>query len=243
MFQRFEKLRERLLRGGIAPRHVRRYVAELRDHFDDLVREGAEKGLTQNEAEAMAQARIGSDDELSAVMLARSELRSVTARFPWAVFGFGPALMLTVTIVAAVLLEGGFLYSHRALATWWRDAPPVTPPDWIKWSVYAWNWLATFAAPLMIAALLCVLGIRQRMSRRWIMLGAAVVCILGAFHQVDLTWSDLPGRSELAVGFGLAPPFPLHMILTGLVRAAINVALVGAAYCLWLRRISVQVAQ
>ena len=32
---RFEALRERLFRA-IAARHVRRYVGELRDHFDDL---------------------------------------------------------------------------------------------------------------------------------------------------------------------------------------------------------------
>ena len=35
----FDHLSERLLRAGIAPRHVRRYARELSDHFDDLVRE------------------------------------------------------------------------------------------------------------------------------------------------------------------------------------------------------------
>jgi len=30
------ELEERLLRAGVAPRHVRRYVAELRDHLADL---------------------------------------------------------------------------------------------------------------------------------------------------------------------------------------------------------------
>jgi len=33
----FEELRERLLTAGIAPRHVRRYLAELSDHLDDLI--------------------------------------------------------------------------------------------------------------------------------------------------------------------------------------------------------------
>ena len=36
---RLSTLKERLLRGGIAPRHVHRYVAELKDHFDDLAPE------------------------------------------------------------------------------------------------------------------------------------------------------------------------------------------------------------
>ena len=32
----FPELRERLLRAGVAPRHVRRYLNELGDHFTDL---------------------------------------------------------------------------------------------------------------------------------------------------------------------------------------------------------------
>ena len=96
MPQRFEQLRERLLRAGIAPRHVKRYVAELGDHFDDLVREEAAKGLTRDAARDAARARIGADDALAAVMLARPDFRSLTARFPWAVFGLGSVLMLAV---------------------------------------------------------------------------------------------------------------------------------------------------
>ena len=35
---RFDAVTEALLKGGIAPRHVRRYVRELDDHLDDLIR-------------------------------------------------------------------------------------------------------------------------------------------------------------------------------------------------------------
>ena len=235
--KRFDELKERLLRAGIAPRHVRRYIRELRDHFDDLVREEMDTGATRRAAEAAARARIGSDDELSGVMLTRPELRSMTARFPWATFGFGPVLMLTILIVAAVLLEGGFLYSHRAFVSW-RGEVPVTPPGWVQVSMATWNWLIMYAAPLMLAILLCLLGIRQRSPRHWIMLAVGVVCILGAFHEVEMTWSDLPGRSSLGVGFALVPPFPRHMIIAGLFRAAINLALAGVGYWTWRRTTS-----
>ena len=33
------ELRERLLRAGVAPRHVRRYLTELREHWADLTAE------------------------------------------------------------------------------------------------------------------------------------------------------------------------------------------------------------
>ena len=36
--QQFETLRERLLRAGIAPRHVRRFLRELHDHYEDALR-------------------------------------------------------------------------------------------------------------------------------------------------------------------------------------------------------------
>ena len=44
--QQFETLGERLLRSGIAPRHVRRYLRELRDHYDDAVQGELQKGAT-----------------------------------------------------------------------------------------------------------------------------------------------------------------------------------------------------
>lgn len=45
MFERFENVREQLLRAGVAPRHAKRYLRELNDHFDDLVREHTETGM------------------------------------------------------------------------------------------------------------------------------------------------------------------------------------------------------
>jgi hypothetical protein len=227
--ERFDKLRERLLRAGIAPRHVRRYVGELRDHFDDLVREGAETGLTRNEAEEAARQRIGTEDGLAAVMLTRPELRSVTARFPWVAFGVGPVLMLAVFVATALLVQGGIMF--------WSPALPPWSIAWAKFSLDALNWLATYAAPLLIAASISIIGIRQRITPSWIVLGLAIICIVGGFHEIGVKWSSVPGQpSELYVGFGLAPPFPEQMIVSGLLRAVINLAFVSGAYWLWLRR-------
>src|ERR1700722_12759531 len=102
---RFEPLRERLLRAGIAPRHVRRYIAELRDHFDDLTQEEIARGAVRYAAEAKARARLGCDEDLADIMLERPELRSLTARYPWAVFGLGPVAMVVAAVVGAVSIE------------------------------------------------------------------------------------------------------------------------------------------
>jgi hypothetical protein len=212
-------------------------LAELRDHFDDLVREGAESGLRLNEAEQTARTRIGSDDELEAVMLARPELRSVAAGLPWFVFGLSPILMLVVAVVAAVVIEVGLVELHLAFIRDANGQHPL-PPDWMRASTTAWNWIVMYVAPLLVAFAICVVGLKQRSSYYWIAAGAGVACILGAFHVVNLTWSELPVKSELSVSLALVPPFPKQMLLVGVLRAAINVALTGLAYWLWSRRTS-----
>ena len=65
---RFDHLSERLLRAGIAPRHVRRYARELSDHFDDLVREETATGSSRELAEARALSRLGNDEDLANAM-------------------------------------------------------------------------------------------------------------------------------------------------------------------------------
>jgi hypothetical protein len=93
-----------------------------------------------------------------------------------------------------------------------------------------------YAAPFAIAALIFFIGTRQRMAARWIALGVAAACVIGGFHHMSAEWSDEPGMSSLGAGFGFAPPFPGPMLVSGLLRTALNLSLVGAVYWLWLRR-------
>src|SRR5579871_375651 len=100
-----QRLTERLLTAGIAPRHVRRYARELSDHFDDLVREESAGGAGRELAEARALARLGQEDDLAEAMGSRPELRSFMARYPWAVCGRGPVVMLALSVAAALFFE------------------------------------------------------------------------------------------------------------------------------------------
>jgi len=52
------ELRERLLRAGVAPRHVRRYMTELHEHWSDLTAEEERAGRNRADAEAHALARL-----------------------------------------------------------------------------------------------------------------------------------------------------------------------------------------
>ncbi|MGO8720256.1 MAG: permease prefix domain 1-containing protein [Acidobacteriaceae bacterium] len=65
----FYELRERLLRAGVVPRHVRRYLAELTDHLADLRAEEERAGRSRAEAESAALVRLGGIDDLSRAMI------------------------------------------------------------------------------------------------------------------------------------------------------------------------------
>ena len=88
------ELGERLLRAGVAPRHVRRYLTELREHWADLTAEERRAGMNPEEAAALALSRLGRVDELARTMIERRELRSWTAQAPWTVLSAGPVLGL-----------------------------------------------------------------------------------------------------------------------------------------------------
>src|SRR5215472_6039524 len=101
----FEALRQRLLCAGIAPRHVHRYLAELRDHFDDLVREEIARGKDRSRAEAEARSRLGDDTVLAATMLEQPGMRSFTASYPWATFILGPIAMLIGALGLTLVID------------------------------------------------------------------------------------------------------------------------------------------
>jgi hypothetical protein len=202
MRPQFETLRETLLRAGIAPRHVRRYLDELGHHFDDIVREEAAKGSPRAEAETVAQARLGSEDALAAALLDRPGLRSISARFPWAVFGLGPVATLLLVLIAAALLEGWFLellsrmFGPQLGGSFTRD------PDWLRTIIWIWNQLIMYVAPLVVAALIVYVGGRQRIGLTWIVVGVILAGAAGSALFMETSWVDEPGdRAELIVKF------------------------------------------
>src|ERR1700690_1731606 len=100
----FSGLRERLLRAGVAPRHVRRYLAELADHLADLIEEEKRSGRSNADTESAAFARLGGMDALCDAMTERRQLKSWCARVPWAMFILAPTVALAGAYLAACLI-------------------------------------------------------------------------------------------------------------------------------------------
>jgi hypothetical protein len=173
-------LAEQLLRGGIAPRHVRRALRELRDHREDLIAQLEQQGLPPDAAACEAQQRLGQRDALTAQMLAQPELRSRVHRFAWLLFGIAPlfaTLVLSVATYFVVIVFGGYfaLPEHVQLQQE-HGALPVA-------SAFM-HWIA----PLFIAVPLGMLALRRRMSPVWPVVGVVVIAVASGALAVRPNW-------------------------------------------------------
>jgi hypothetical protein len=176
---RFENLRETLLKGGVAPRHVRRYLTELGEHLDDLTAQQREAGYDGEDAVIRARARLGSDAELAAAMLEQKQLRSLAARAPWAVFGLLPpvaGIVAAFTLIAplALIVRINHMSSPHVL-----NAPP-----WFRQLAQATMMLGNLALAPLLAAMFVLLATRQRLARAWPVLAVILVALLDLqFHS------------------------------------------------------------
>ena len=134
----FSELRTQLLDSGVAPKHVRRIVDELNDHYEDLQVEALQEGKSSEQAAEIARQRIGNQSTIADRMLSTSEFRIWVYRYPriariylpiayalllpatpvlasianpWIVVRWGAALMLSAGVTALM-----FLFMQLAIA-------------------------------------------------------------------------------------------------------------------------------
>lgn len=98
----FQALESNLLAAGVAPRHVRRTVTELREHFEDIVDAERSAGLDLSAAQGLATREMGSFESVVAAMRARPELLSWAHRYPRLAVLVYPLTCLALLPVAPV---------------------------------------------------------------------------------------------------------------------------------------------
>jgi hypothetical protein len=192
----FEHLRETLLQGGVAPRHVRRYLAELREHLQDLTTQQQAAGHDPQDAVLRARALLGSDGELAAAMLEQKQFRSLAARAPWAVFLLLPpltAIAIGMVLIGSLVALGAY-YDLIGL-----HAPP--PPPWFQALATNVVAIANLAMMPLAATWFTAIAARQRLKLAWPLATTVLLLILFIYSDV----SFVPRHQDLNIS--LAPIF------------------------------------
>jgi len=179
----FGTLRERLLRAGIAPRHVRRYLRELTEHLADLTAEQRTAGYDEENATIRARALLGDDAELAAAMEEQPGFRSIAARFPWLVFPLLPLPAVIIGLLLPTLLMMGLskFYGFEFAA-----------PDWYRLLAESLLGTARFVMMPLAMLLLTLLVWRQRLSILWLL-----PCLLILLPLITDAQVDFPTAAEM----------------------------------------------
>lgn len=200
MAKSFNELRERLLRAGVAPRHVRRYLTELADHLADLTAEEQRAGLGRTDAEAAALMRLGGADALAKAMIEQRQLQSWCARAPWAVFSLGPLIVLAgAYLVAGLILWSGWKIFLPGAPT------PFVPTHGLSVPYFAVGRLDYFFAPVVIGWGIGVFAARQRSMPTWPVVGLILNALIASAVQFHTNRPHIPGADgQVSLGFTFA---------------------------------------
>ncbi len=194
----FVELAESLLHGGVSPRHVRRTIAELEAHLQDLVDELCARGLSPEQAALEARARLGSDDVLAASVLARPELQSWVHRLPWAAFAVVPVLSFLAALVGSMVT---FVFLVEGLKSVFGLSPQAWSPVRTLTPMLLTSML--WVLPGLAAAPYVWLAASRRVGAKWPVVGIVLIALIGATVNMGLEWPVPPSRGSFSAGIGI----------------------------------------
>jgi hypothetical protein len=224
MATQFLELRERLLKAGIAPRHVRRYLNELRDHLTDLTAEEKSAGLSRIDAESAALTRLGGIDELAKAMTEQRQFQSWSARAPWATFALAPLLFLAGAWYVSLFL----LWSGWQIFLPGAHTPFGSPSYGFTDLYFQIDRAFFFGAPILVGWGICLIAARQRLKPIWPAVGVVLLVLLGGTAQVHVSpTAVVGGLGYISLRFSLGSTMPL------LLNELVILSLTALPYLIW----------
>jgi hypothetical protein len=229
MSKSFHEIRERLLRAGVAPRHVRRYLRELDDHLADLIAEEERAGRSGADAEAAALARLGDTNELARAMLEQPQFRSLSARAPWTMASLAPLVFLSAAyFIACFILWSGWRIFLPGAATPFGvgTGGPIYGLENIYFQT---GKMIYFGAPILAGWTIALIAARQRLRAIWPAAGVVVTAFIGCLAQVRIIRPSVPGGvGHVTMGVGLG-----HSLGSALLYALATVSMTLLPYFIW----------
>jgi hypothetical protein len=227
----FLELRERLLRAGVAPRHVRRYLNELSDHLADLRREEERAGRSPDDAEAAALARLGRVEQLAQAMIDQRRLHSWFARVPWAMFSFTPLVLLTQAYLFAcfILWSGWQIFLPGADTPFGRSSAPIYGFENVYFQT---GRMIYFTAPILVGWGIGLVAARQRLKAAWPAVGMALVAWMGGTAQIHASKTGvIGGLGNIKLTF-FVPPHD-QVLAQSVLHIAVIFTLSILPYLIW----------
>jgi hypothetical protein len=229
MSKPFDQLRERLLRAGIAPRHVRRYLAELADHLADLRAEEERAGRSGADAQSAALIRLGEIDDLATAMIKRRQLQSWCVRAPWAVFSLAPPFLLVAAYFIPILI----------LWSGWHAFLPDADTPFASGRVHGLANLyfqlgkfLYFGAPILVGWGIELIAVRQKAKAAWPAIGLVLIAWMGATARIQASRTAVPGGlGHICMDFALWPL--VQNLHDSLFHAVMILSLTVLPYLLW----------
>jgi hypothetical protein len=233
MAKLFHELRERLLREGVAPRHVRRYLTELTDHLGDLRAEEERAGRSRADAESAALLRLGTIDDLARAMIEQRQFQSWCVRAPWATFGLAPLVLLgLVWCVALFVLWCGWQIFLPGADTPFGGRHGAHRIFEVANIYFQVDRMIYFAAPILVGWGVGVIAVRQRLKALWLAVGLVLIALVGGTAQVHASRTGVSGgvghiRMDFALGTSA------QGIPDGLLHALVILSLSALPYLVW----------
>lgn len=209
----FDPLWRRLLDGGVRRRPARRYLAELKDHLDDLIADERRAMSDPREAETRALCRLGSFDMLADAMIERREFQTWGRKAPVAAYLIAPAVVLAAVTVLTVV---GVVMTVKQVHGAAGDLP---------------QWLSEFAAgmmffshailPVLLAWALGVVAFRNRSPLLWPACGIVALVALGGTFHPTLTLPTATTHGEVSISPDGIAGFAVLLAVAALPYAAL----------------------
>lgn len=199
------RLSQTLLNGGVAFKHVRRFIAELKDHYEDLKAESLSKGCSTDQASAEAASKLGDQDLLVEQMLQQAALKSYGMRYPLTLMVLGPIILQMAMLVALVLLIIGFVQVFDPeFISYNSDKEIVGLPALAIAILSAVRLFMMYLLPLLIVFVVVVYATRNQIAFKYYSSGLLIACLLGCSVCINLQWPDPANNIEGSLSISLA---------------------------------------
>jgi hypothetical protein len=203
-----DELRSELRRQRLPQAYIARLLAELDDHYEDLLDErntsmGAARKLQLESVDL--QARLGNPTQLALFAAEQYHARSFWGRHPVVTFVIGPLPLLAAFFLALVESLNGIGVGLSYIIEQWLkmpvdqwDYPNHLAAQAMVMALVAW--IVIVIPPLSAAGLMCRTARRNAVSWRWPILACALLAAVAGFFSVGYRLALAPNDGFMSIG-------------------------------------------